>query len=101
MKASQRYKIVSRWRAIEARVFWIGGDAEDDAIRLIHEVADIRDTQDGHVYDSGARRVYATHIASGKSAKRMRTFYGDYAWDKAYGLYWNLCFEYDRESFMR
>jgi len=87
MRASQRYAKVGSWRVVKSMVFWVGGDTEDHAIELVHEVADMRDTVGGYEYTDGMHRVYATHLISQKSAKRVKTFYGEYAWSDARRLY--------------
>lgn len=94
MRASQRYAKVGSWRTWSSKVFWVGGNTEDHAIELVHEEADMRDTVDGHEYTDGMHRVYAKHLISQKSAKRVKTFYGESAWSNADRLYSDLYNEY-------
>jgi len=94
MRASQRYAKVGSWRVVESKVFYVGGNTEDHAIELVHEVADMRDTQGGYEYSDGMHRVYATHLISQKSAKRVKTFYGELAWSNAERLYGDIYHEY-------
>lgn len=94
MRASQRYEITSPWEDVDRSVFWVGSDTENHAIELIHETANIRDTQGSYEYRRGAHRVYATHLLSQKSAKRVKTFYGESAWSDAARLYGDIYHEY-------
>ena len=96
MRASQRYAIVSSWRVVDKKTLWVGGTSENHAVFLVHESADIRDTQGGWEYTNGVHRVYAKQGLSGKSVKRVKTFYGETAWSNATRLYDDYYFEFAR-----
>ena len=98
MRASQRYAKTGAWREVDAKVFWVGGTTENHAIKLFHEVADMQDTVTGDMYIDGMHKVYATQLLSQKSAKRVKTFYGESAWSDATRLYDDIYFEYRRED---
>ena len=80
MRASKRYEIVGSWATVSATVArpW-RGEEQGLEVRITREVADIRDTQDGHVYDDGSYRVTGRHLGGG-SYLRSKTFYGETAW---------------------
>lgn len=98
MRVTQRYEIVSPWSIVDRKVFWVGGSTENHALVLMHEVADIQDTQDGVMYSRGVHKVYATHLLSQKSAKKVKTFYGESSWSDATRLYDDIYFAYQREG---
>ncbi len=87
MRASQRYEIVGGWRTVgdtKVRPFFFDEGRE---VRVTREVANIRDTQGGHLYDEGAYRVKATYTDTGKSYSALKTFYGEVAWSNSRRLY--------------
>ena len=86
MRRSKRYEIVSGWDMVGSyivRPYFDGGDLQ---VRVTREVANIRDTVGGHVYQDGAYRVKAVHT-SGGSYLRSKTFYGETAWSDSRRLY--------------
>ncbi len=97
MIASQRYEKTSEWRVMASTVIRPSTFTDSDAVELVHETADIRDTQGGQTYSKGVHRVYAKYVVTGKSAKKVKTFYGETAWTAAIRLYEDIYFEYQRE----
>lgn len=83
---------------MDKKTLWVGGTSENHAVFLVHEAADIKDTQSGsdYTYSNGVHRVYAKQGLSGKSVKKMRTFYGELAWSNATRLYDDHYFELAR-----
>lgn len=87
MRASKRYEIVGRWATVGDYTVEPFFSDNGGAVLVTREVADIRDTQDGHLYSEGAYRVKATYVTTGRSHTKLKTFYGEQAWSASRNLY--------------
>ena len=84
---SKRYEIASKWEPVDLSIVqWYPFGAEgdpDDRCRTTHigrDVADLRDTRDGHVYTNGAYRVVLSGTRPPGFSIRGKTFHGESAW---------------------
>lgn len=87
MRASKRYEIIGGWKTVgdyKVEPFFFDEGRE---VRVTREVANIRDTQGGHLYSEGAYRVKATFTDTGKSYAALKTFYGEFAWANSRSMY--------------
>jgi len=98
MRASQRYAIVSPWYEQHRITTGPANTSENFSVTVVHETADIEDTQQPYEYRNGAHRVSAKYGLSGKTYQgtrkglsgRTKTFYGEMAWMDAERLFNDL-----------
>ncbi len=81
-------KLTTDWQLItNEQVRTSPADAEGVLVNVSVLHADYQ-TRDGFVHVSGARRVVAVNVETGKSHQRPQSFYGETAWsdaDRAFG----------------
>ena len=74
---ARRYTIANDWTTVS--------DVDydyyytEDPVRIITELATLRDTRTGYEYSDGARRITVRH----GNSKRTKTFTGEMAWAEA------------------
>jgi hypothetical protein len=87
-----RYEINGNWREAQRREVEPWRNFGATPITLVVEVADLRDTQGGHVYTDGAYRVRKVGKGENLATRfRAKTFKGETAWSDAERYFGDWC----------